>query len=140
MADNKSLKGGFTVQEIEQIATKYRFEVFFCTAFILAALFSKIFDIMGYSLLLTAIGGTLGMIFPAHVERILVQVLEFTFKQEKITQIIIGVVLLILAIIISPAIFFLIGAVGGKALHRDIVVQKGKFRSGSRDDEGSGHA
>ena len=140
MGDNNPLKGGLTVQEIEQMAKKYRFEVFFCAAFLLAALFSKIFGMMGYSLILTAIGGILGMIFPARTERVLIQILSFTCKQEKITQILIGSVLIILSIIFSPAIFFAIGSVAGKALHRDTVIQKGKNAHGDYHEESGYHS
>jgi hypothetical protein len=124
------------------MAKKYRFEVFFCGAFILATVFSKIFDLMGYCILLTAIGAVLGMVLPSFAEKILHSILSYVCKQERVTQIIIGVILLAIAVILSPLIFLMIGLFSGKAMHRDTVMHKGKNLHGAdvHDDEGSGHS
>lgn len=142
MADFKSMKGGFTVQEIEQMAKKYRFEVFFCGAFILATIFSKIFELMGYSLLLTAMGAVVGMILPSYTEKLLHSILAYVCKQEKVTQIVIGVILLVISVVLSPVIFLMIGFVSGKSLHRETVMHKGKnlHDSDYHGDEGNTHS
>lgn len=140
MSDFKSTKGGFTVQEIEQMAKKYRFEVFYCLAFILAALFSKIFNLMGYSLLLTAIGGIVGLIFPAYIERGMIKILSFTLRQEKMTQIMIGLMIVAIAVILSPLLFLCVGLIAGKALHRDAVIQRGKFSHEEQSDDTYPHS
>ena len=142
MAENKSSKGGFTVQEIEHMVKKYRFEVFFCGSFILAALFSKIFGMMGYSLLLAAIGGLVSMLIPGRIEHFTHMVLEFVCKQEKVTQIVMGTILLVVSVVLSPVIFLMLGLAGGKSLHHDTLVQRGKFLHGSdsRKDSSGGHS
>jgi xanthine/uracil permease len=142
MADNKSTKGGFTVQEIEHMVKKYRFEVFFCGSFILAALFSKIFDMMGYSILLAAVGGVISMLIPGRIEHFMQMVLEFVCKQEKITQIVMGTILLVISVVLSPVVFLILGLAGGKSLHHDTLVQRGKFLHGSDSSKDStrGHS
>ncbi len=139
MTTNKPIKGGFTVHEIEQMAKKYRFEVFFLSAFVLATLFSKIFDVMGYSLFLTMIGSIIGMVFPVKLDKILSSVLEFICKQEKITQIILGSIFVLISIVLAPVTFFAIGSFAGKALHRDTAMIKSQYADQNQDDE-SGHA
>ena len=139
MADNK-MKGGFTIQEIEQMAKKYRFEVFFIASFVLAALFSTIFDMLGYSVLLAAAGAVIGMIFPVHADKILGQVLEFTCKQEKVTQIVIGVILIAISVVLAPVIYLIMGLVCGKALHRDTVAQKGKMSGSNYHGDSERHS
>jgi uncharacterized membrane protein len=68
--------------------------------------------------------------------------LGYVCKQERVTQIIIGIILLVVSVILSPVIFLMIGFVAGKALHRETVMHKGKNIHGStfHDDEGSGHS
>ena len=140
MSQNKpNNKNGFTVQELEHIAKKYRFEVFFCAAFILAALFSKLFNLAGFSILLTAVGGVIGMIFPSRTHKIIGQILEFTCKQERVTQIVIGIVLIILSIVIAPVIFLLIGAICGKAIHHDTLQCKSNHSQDSDHHDVSHH-
>jgi hypothetical protein len=140
MSQNKpNNKSGFTVQELEHIAKKYRFEVFFCAAFVLSALFSKIFNVAGFSILLTAIGGVVGMVFPSKTQAIIGQMLEFTCKQERVTQIVIGVVLIILSIVIAPVIFLLIGAICGKAIHQDTIQCKSRYSQNSDHNDRNQH-
>jgi membrane associated rhomboid family serine protease len=113
MDDNKS-KEGVSVKEIEKFAKKHRFEVFFSLTFILACFFSFIMWGTGIAIALAALGAVLGVIFPVAVEFVNKKVFHFIFKQEDITQIILAVVALILAIVVPPLIFFLLGAHGGK--------------------------
>ena len=134
MAQDNEGKRGFTVQEIESMAKKYRFEVFFCLAFVLAALFSYIFSMMGWSVFLCALGGIIGMLIPNHTEKWLGHLLSFCCKQEKVTQIIIGVILLALSVIISPLIFVLLGLMGGKSIHKDTLHHKGQHLHENLDD------
>jgi len=143
MSDNRANKGGFTVHEIEHMVKKYRFEVFFCGSFLLAGLFSMIFEnLMGYSILLTVVGAIVGALMAGRIEHLMNTILEFICKQEKITRIIIGVVLLILSIVVSPVIFAMIGLAGGQSLHHHTLIQRGKFLREHDSDKDStrGHS
>ncbi|MES2345231.1 MAG: hypothetical protein V4494_04770 [Chlamydiota bacterium] len=113
MENNKS-KEGVSVKELEKFAKKHRFEVFFSLTFILACFFSFIMWGTGMAISLTTLGAILGIIFPATVELVNKKVFHFIFKQENITQMILAGVVLILAIVVPPLIFFCLGAHGGK--------------------------
>jgi uncharacterized membrane protein len=117
MMDPNKLKEGMSIQEIESFAKKHRFEVFFSLAFILAAIFNFVF-FSGWSLLLAAIGGIVGVAMPAFVEKVLTMILEFVLKQEKTTQIVLAAVSLVLCIFLPPLVFALLGISGGKSLIR----------------------
>lgn len=120
MDDNKQNKEGMTVQEIENIAKKYRFELVFCLAFILAGVFAYLFSMEGWSIFLSAIGGIVGICLPKHIDKFGSICFRFIYKQEKITQIIIGVVLLVLSIFISPLIFLFLGLMGGVEIYHAV--------------------
>jgi len=135
MGDNKSTKGGFTIQEMEHLVRKYRFEVFYCAAFVLAVLFSKVFSMMGFSLMLAAAGGIVGMLLPGRTDRIVHLVLEFVCKQEKIMQLVMGIGLLVISVLLPPVTFFVLCTAGGVELHRDTTIQRNKFLSGHSDSE-----
>jgi membrane associated rhomboid family serine protease len=115
----KPLKEGMTVQEIENIAKKYRFELVFCLSFILAGIFSYLFGLQGWSIFLAVIGGVVGVCLPAHAEKWLGRCFQFLYKQERMTQIIIGIAVLVLSIFISPIIFFVLSILGGVEIHHN---------------------
>ncbi|MDN3504461.1 MAG: hypothetical protein P0S95_02660 [Rhabdochlamydiaceae bacterium] len=134
MAKETEDKQGFTVQEIENMAKKYRFEAFFCVSFVLAAIFSWLFTMWGWSIFLCALGGIVGMLIPLQIDKGMGWVLSFTCKQEKITQIIIGVVLLVISIVLCPVIFIILGLMGGKSLHKDSLHHKGQHLHSNLDE------
>lgn len=134
MAKDNEGKRGVTVQEIESMAKKYKFEVFFCLSFLLAALFSYFFSVMGWCVLLLVIGAILGMLIPTHIEKTISTLLQVSCKQEKVTQIIIGVILLLLSIVLSPVICLLLGLIAGKSLHRDMIHHKGQHLHSTLDE------
>lgn len=112
-------KEGVSVKEMEKFAKKHRFEVFFALTFILACFFSFIMWGTGLAITLASVGAILGVIFPARVELICKKAMEFIFKQEDTTQLILGIVVLIIAIFLPPLIFLKLGLHGGKDLfHR----------------------
>ncbi len=125
MEPNK-LKEGVSVKEIEAFAKKHRFEVFFCLAFIFACFFSFVFFGPGWSVFLAGIGGILGVIMPARIELLTKKISHFIFKQEKTTQIVLGVVGLVISIILPPIIFLLLGLHGGKSMHHQVMTVHGE--------------
>ena len=116
MDDNKS-KEGVSVKEIEQFTKKHRFEVFFTLAFVLACFFTFVMWGPGWSVVATAVGAILGTWFYTKVAHFSKMAMQFIFKHETATQIVLGIVLLILAIFIPPLIFLLVGLHGGKDMH-----------------------
>lgn len=114
---NDKFKEGVSVKEIENFTKKHRFEVFFCLVFVFACFFSWAFFGTGWSIVLASIGAILGVLMPGKIEFLGKRTFHFIFKQEQTTQIILGVVSLVLSIFLPPLIFLLIGMHGGKSLY-----------------------
>jgi hypothetical protein len=117
MDGNKS-KDGISVKEMEAFAKKHRFEVFFCLAFILACFFTFVMWGAAWSIVSAAIGAVIGVLLSGKVANLSKTVFGFIFKQEQSTQLVLGVVALILAIFIPPLYFLLLGLHGGKDMHQ----------------------
>ncbi len=111
-------KKDISIKEIGNFTKKNRFIVLFGLSFIFALFFSFAFFGCGWALLLATVGAVLGALFASGVERITRSVLQFFLKQEQTTQLILGVVYLILSIFLPPLVYFVMGAHGGKSLYR----------------------
>ncbi len=118
MADGNKPKEGVSVRELETLAKKHRFELFFCLAFILACFFSFVMFGPGWSVIAAAVGALIGVLLTAKVTNLARSVFQFIFKQESTTQLVLGVVSLIIAIFLPPLIFLLVGLHGGKDIYR----------------------
>ena len=113
------LKEGVSVQEIEDFARKYMSEVFVVLAIIIASI-SSTFDFFtgpGWSICLAGLGSVVAIIFPRQIKEFVTKVHNFMNKQQKSTQIIIGVVRLIVALFIPLLLFAVIGLHAGLAIH-----------------------
>lgn len=117
MDENK--KEGISVKEIELFARKHSLEGFFCLLFLLAAIFGSIghFHAM-WSVLFGAAGVIVSILLPSKSESLLKRMFNFAFKQDKVVQIVLGVVSLIFAIFLAPLVFFITGCFGGGALYQ----------------------
>lgn len=115
--DKNKLKEGVSVKEIEEFTKKHRFEVLFCLAFILACLFTFVMWGPGWSVVGATIGAVIGILAENQVSQFSKSVFKFLFKQEKMTQLVLGIVFLVLAIFLPPVYFLLLGLHGGKDLH-----------------------
>ncbi len=113
--DAKKLKDGVSVKELESFAKKHRFELFFCLALLLSCLFNFVFFV-GWSMVFGAAGGILGALFPKKIQGIFQGASCFFRKQEDLTQLVLTVVGLILAVFLPILTFFVLGAAGGKYL------------------------
>lgn len=113
------IKEGVSVQEVEDFARKYTTEVFTVLALIIGAISSMYDYFTGPKLTIVflVIGTFLGIFFPAPVERGLKQFYSFSFKQEKMTQIILGVVNIIVALFIPFLLFAALGLLAGTSYH-----------------------
>ncbi|OGN68118.1 MAG: hypothetical protein A3I67_05440 [Chlamydiae bacterium RIFCSPLOWO2_02_FULL_45_22] len=113
------IKEGVSVQEVEDFARKYTTEVFSVLAIVIGAI-SSMYDFFTGSKLTIAflvIGIILGVFFPAPVERGLKQFYSFSFKQEKTTQMILGVVKIVVGLFIPFLLFGFIGLLAGTSYH-----------------------
>jgi hypothetical protein len=115
--DGNKLKEGMSVKEIESFAKKHRFEVFFCLAFILACFFSFVMFGPGWAIAAATAGALIGILLSGKVMHMSKMLFNFIFKQEQMTQLVLGIILLILAIFIPPLFFFLLGLHGGKDMN-----------------------
>jgi len=112
---DESKKEGVSVQELENLGKKYRFEIFFVAYFVLASLFTFALFSPQWSIYLAALGGVMGVLLPKKVESVLQGMFRFIYKQEKITQLILGGVGVIVSIFLPFVVFFAIGLSGGQA-------------------------
>jgi hypothetical protein len=114
--DEEKKKEGVSVKEIEGYAKKHRFEMFYALFFVLASLFTLVFWGAVFSIFLAGIGAILAVFFPEKVQSLFGKTLDFFFKQEGTTQMILGIVGLIVAIFLAPLVFLLMGLHGGMSL------------------------
>lgn len=116
--DNEKKPEGVSVKEIEAFTKKHRFEVVFTIAFVLACFFSFVFFGPGWSVIFAVVGGIVGVLVPGHTEVICLKVFKYLLRQEQMIQLIMGIVILILSIFLSPLIFLLLGLCGGVNLRK----------------------
>jgi len=113
------IKEGVSVQEVEDFARKYTTEVFTILALIIASISSMYDYFTGpkMTILFVFIGVFIAMFFPAPVEKGLKQFYNFAYKQEKMTQLILGFVKIVVALFIPFIFFGLIGLLSGTSYH-----------------------
>ena len=114
--DEEKKKEGVTVKEIEGYAKRHRFEIFFCILFILASLFTLIFWGPTLSIFLTGIGAIISIFIPGKVDQIARKMANMVLTKEGTTQIIIGIVALIIAIFLAPIVFLWLGLHAGRSI------------------------
>ncbi len=122
MSQNKfvdKLKEGVSVHEIEGFAGKHTSEIFSVLA-ILIGTFSSAYDFFTgpkVTLLFLAIGAIGGILFSAPVEKGLKQLYQFTLKKEKMTEILIGALKIVVALFVPFLYFGLMGLLAGTSYH-----------------------
>ena len=114
--DEEKKKEGVSVKELEGYAKKHRFEIFFCLLFILASLFTLVFWGPVFSIFFAGIGGIITVFMPDKIDQLQHKMAGKLFAKEGATQLIIGIVVLIVAIFLAPLIFFVIGAHARKSM------------------------
>lgn len=118
--DHEKKKEGVSVKEIEKFAKHHQYELFNVLLFIFASLFTLWFWGSVISIFATGIGGVLGTLFPDKVSAFTIKTYTFVFKQERMTQIVLGIVALIIAIFVAPVIFLVIGLQAGKSMMKRV--------------------
>lgn len=130
------LKEGVSVREIEDFARKYTTEVF-CILAIIIATISSCWDFFlngpKFALFFAAVGAILSILFPMPIEHAIKRMMHFTFKQEKSTQIILGVVELVIALFVPFLIFAFVGLLAGTAYQ--YFVRHAQLTTGQRPHE-----
>ena len=96
---------------------KHGVEICLSAMFILAGLFALIWGglILSWSILLAMILGVVGVLIPKVIQKILHASAHFIFK-DKIVSIAATVIGIIIAILLPPLVFALIGVTAGKTL------------------------
>lgn len=116
---SEKLKEGVSVHEIEEFARKHTVEAFAILAIVIAAI-SSMFDFFtgpGWSVLFTALGMVCAVFFANRFESGVKTCYQFLHKQEKFTQIVLGIVKIVLALFVPFVIFCGIGVLAGTAYH-----------------------
>lgn len=116
--DEEKKKEGVTVKEIEGYAKRHRFEIFFCILFVLASLFTLVFWGPTLSIFLAGIGAILSVFLPGKVDHFARMMATKVLQKEATTQLIVGIVALIVAIFLAPLVFLWLGLHGGNSVIR----------------------
>jgi len=139
------LKEGVSVHELEGFASKHTTEIFALIALIIGAI-SSIYDFFTgpeLTIVFLTLGALVAVIFPAPVEKALKQFYSFTFKQEKMTEIILGAVKIIVAIFVPFLFFGLFGLHAGTSCHYFIrhsqIISDNNPKSSRKKDVGDEH-
>ena len=121
----EKLKEGVTVEELEKFARKYTTEVFIVFAIIIAAISSSFSFFLRFywSLYFGAIAAIVSLLVPEKIEAVVKKLVMLSFGKDKSTEIIIGIVRIVLAIFLPFVIFAELGLLAGLAYH--YVAKKG---------------
>ncbi len=113
------LKEGVSVQEMEDFARKYTTEVFSILAMVVGSISSMYDFFIGPKMTIAflAIGVIVAIVFPAPVERGLKQFYSFSYKQDKMTQMILGVAKIVVGLFIPFILFGFMGLLAGTSYH-----------------------
>lgn len=113
------LKEGVSVQEIEHFTRKHLSEVFAVAALVIGAASSSWDFFIGpkLTIMFFALGTILGIFFPTPVEKNLHRYYSFANKQEMPTQLVLGVLKIVVALFIPFVLFGVFGLLAGTAYH-----------------------
>ena len=113
------IKEGVSVQEVEDFARKYTTEVFTVLTILIGSVSSMYDFFTGPKMTIgfIAIGVILGIFFPAPIEKGLKQFYNFAYKQEKTTQMILGLVNIVIGLFIPFVLFGFLGLLAGTSYH-----------------------
>ena len=111
------IKEGVSVEEIESFARKHMVEIFLVAAIIIATFFSNIFWSNWLSIGFAGFGAVVSLLIPEKISQLEKQLFHIFRKDEKTTQVIIGVVRILLAFFLPFVIFAEIGLLAGCGYH-----------------------
>ena len=113
------LKEGISVKELETFARKHLNEGLLILAIVIASFSSMLGFFTGpiWSIAFAGLCAVLGIAFPDQVMKLQKPIFKFLSRQDKTTQITIGIVRVILAIFIPFVIFAEMGFLAGSSFH-----------------------
>jgi hypothetical protein len=115
----EKIKEGVSVQELESLARKYTTEVFLILSIFVASISSifNFFTAAGWSIAFAGLGAIVSLAIPEAIMNFHKKLLKFFFKQEKVIQITIGVVRIVVGLFVPFIIFAEMGLLAGSAFH-----------------------
>ncbi|MBN2479890.1 MAG: hypothetical protein JXA94_06650 [Parachlamydiales bacterium] len=115
----EKIKEGVSVEELEKLARKYTTEVFLILSIIIAAISSAFGFFTGpsWSLFFAGIGAIVSIAIPEKTEGALRKLIMIAFKKDKSTEIVVGIVRIVIAIFVPFITFAEIGLLAGQAFH-----------------------
>jgi hypothetical protein len=114
---------GISVKEIEEYAKKNKFPVAIALGIFLACLFSIFLAMTKMSVIILSVGALVGVFIPGKISFLAKKMYGMIAKQEKTTQLVVGVVYLVLSIFFPPAIFLIMGLHAGKDMRHLMMEQ-----------------
>jgi hypothetical protein len=116
---SEKLKSGVSVQEIENFTRKHLNEVIAVAALIIGAISSNwdFFTGPRLTVLFFTLGAVLGIFFPDPIQKGLHRMYSFASKQETTTQMVLGVVKIVIAIFVPFVLFGIFGLLAGTSYH-----------------------
>lgn len=109
-------KKGVSVEEMQSFCKNFGLEITLCIVFILSAIFSLIFDVHVWSIILAGIGGVVGVLVPKPIHRLWSSIMEYaSTSNNKIGPLVTSVAAIVLSIVLAPLFFLAIGLGSGSA-------------------------
>ncbi|MDE3055195.1 MAG: hypothetical protein KGI80_00645 [Verrucomicrobiota bacterium] len=133
------MKDGLSIHDIENFTSKNATQVLTVIALVVAGI-SSIFNFFTgpkLSVFFLVVGTLLAIFFPLASEKGLKQFYTFTFKQEKVTELIFGSMKILVALFIPFLYFGFIGLLAGTSYH--YFVRHGQILK-ANEPKGSGKA
>ncbi|MEC8306718.1 MAG: hypothetical protein VXZ72_02535 [Chlamydiota bacterium] len=111
-------ESGMSVEEMQRMGKKYRYQVVMVGYLLLSTFFSFIFWQPWWSIIATGLGGGLGTCFSCQVECGIHKVAMFLKKQERPTKIALAISGGVISLFLPPLVFLLVGFLGGSGMAR----------------------
>lgn len=113
------MKESIPVEKIEKFRRKYATEVFSAAALIVGAIssLSHFFSGPALTIFFTVLGTILGIFFPDQIDRALKWVYNFSFRQQKPAQTVLGILEIAIGFFLPFVLYGLVGLLAGSAYH-----------------------
>ncbi len=117
----KETRGGYTIQELEDMWRKYIVEISVGVMFALTAIFTLAWGgaMILWSILLCMIAGIIGIVFPDQTKKVTCNLFALIGSQDKVPMIAAITVGGVFSIFLPCVIFAAIGLVAGQSIHYD---------------------
>ena len=115
----EKVKESIPVEKIEKFSRKYATEVFSAAALIVGAIsaLSHFFSGPALTIFFTVLGSILGIFFPDQIDRGLQWLYNFSFRQQKAAQTILGILEIAIGFFLPFVLYGLVGLLAGSSYH-----------------------